>query len=113
MKYLGFPIPNELEQRISELLKNMKNASDKTKYVNELYAVVQELSNIGLEYYFILPLKEAKIGMLKMKSVEMALSVGKQGIFSVSKGILKAMNNEQLEVIVKLFENSITEKTSN
>jgi hypothetical protein len=110
MKYLGFPIPAELEAKILTLLDNMKKAEDKTKYANELYSIVQELSHVGLDYFFVMPLKTAKIGMLKMKSVEMALSMGKQGIFSVAKGILKSMNNEQLEVIINLFENSLTVK---
>jgi hypothetical protein len=107
-KYLGFPIPKDLETKINTLLDNMRKAEDKTRYSTDLYNIVQELSNVGLEYFFVQPLKAAKIGMLKMKSVEMAISVGKSGIFSVAKGILKAMTNEQLEIIIDLFEKSLT-----
>jgi hypothetical protein len=107
-KYLGFPLPKELEEKINTLLDNMRNAEDKTRYANDLYSVVQDLSNVGLDYFFIKPLKEVKIGMLKMKSIEMALSVGKSGILSVTKGILKALSSEQLEVVVRLFEESLT-----
>jgi hypothetical protein len=107
-KYLGFPLTPELENKTNTLMHNMRNTEDKTKYVNDLYSVIQDLSNVGLDYYFIQPLKTAKIGMLKMKSVEIALSAGKSGIFTVAKGILKSMDNKQLEIVMQLFEKSLT-----
>ena len=107
-KYLGFPIPAELQVKIDTLLHNMNNTDDKSKYALDVFSVVKELSDVGLAYFFTAPLKAAKIGMLKMKSIEMAISAGKSGIFAVAKGILKSMSDEQLNVVLELFEKSLT-----
>lgn len=107
-KYLGFPIPADLQVKIDTLLDNLNKTDDKSKYAMDVYAVVKELSDVGLAYFFTAPLKAAKIGMLKMKSVEMTISAGKSGIFAVAKGILRAMSDEQLNVVLDLFEKSLT-----
>ncbi len=107
-KYLGFLIPEELLLQVEDLIQKMKATDDKKQYATDLYQVVVELSNAGLDYFFIVPLQKAKIGMLKMKSIKVALNTGKKGIFAVAKGILKNMSNEQLSIVLELFEQSLT-----
>ena len=107
-KYLGFLIPQELDQEIQDLMLKMKNTDNKKQYAMDVYNTVVKLSNSGLDYFFIEPLKEAKIGMLKMKSVKVALNTGKRGMFAVAKTIIKGMSNEQLDLVIQLFERSLT-----
>lgn len=107
-KYLGFAIPEELQQTIEDLLTKLKASDDKSQYSMEIFKVVQELSHEGLDYFFIRPLKKAQIGRIKMKSIQVALNAGKRGIFAVARGILRSMNDEQLNVVVELFEQSLT-----
>lgn len=107
-KYLGFLIPDDLRIKVEDLIEKMKNTDNKKQYAMDLYGIVVELSNVGLDYFFITPLQKAKIGMLKMKSIKIALNTGKRGIFTVAKGILRGMSNEQLSIVIQLFEESLT-----
>ena len=42
-----------------------------------------------------------------MIAVENAINVGKKAILSVGKGIIRAMNDEQLHVIAEVLEESV------
>ena len=107
-KYLGFPIDPELLVRIEELIEIVKEAENKRKYALKIYGVITELSDSGLDYFFVQPLQRAKIGRLKLKAIKMALSTGTKSIFAVGKSIIKTMSNDQLMLIIDLFEESMT-----
>lgn len=107
-KYLGFPIPKEIEAKLYTVLEKVKSEEKKSKYAMDIYDVVVDLSDAGLDYFFMKPLEEAKIGRIKLRAIAFAIKTGKKGILSVGKGIIKAMNDEQISVIVRLLEQSIT-----
>lgn len=107
-KYLGFPISEGLENRVQEILSDLKNNTSRRQYALKLFQVVSDLSDEGLDYFFIQSLKRAGLGRIKMIAVENAIKVGKKAILTVGKGILKAMNDEQLLIIGNVLEDSLT-----
>ena len=106
-KYLAFPISPELYSRVENVVAEVKNNSNKRQFALKVFQVISDLSDTGLDYYFIQSLKRAKIGRIKMIAVENAINVGKKAILSVGKGIIKAMNDEQLHVIAEVLEESV------
>jgi len=70
--------------------------------------VISDLSDEGLDYFFIQSLKQARLGKIKMIAVENAIKVGKKAILTVGKKILKTMDDEQLLIIANVLENSLT-----
>ena len=94
-KYLAFPISPELYSRVENAVAEVKNNSNKRQFALKVFQVISDLSDTGLDYYFIQSLKRAKIGHIKMIAVENAINVGKKAILSVGKGIIKAMNDER------------------
>lgn len=107
-KYLGFPIPESLQRKIDETLANARAATDLRPFAMDLYDIIEELSEKGLEFYFIQPLKKANISVLKIKAIEFAMNTGQSAVLSIGKGLLKAMDSKQLMVVVELIENSLT-----
>ena len=107
-KYLGFPLSEGLENRVQEILADLKNNTNRRQFALKLFQVVSDLSDEGLDYFFIQSLKRAGLGRIKMIAVENAIKVGKKAILTVGKGILKAMNDEQLLIIGSVLEDSLT-----
>jgi len=109
-KYLGFPLSDNLKARVEAVVAEVKAASNRRQHALKLFQVISDLSDEGLDYYFIQSLKRAGLGRIKMIAVENALAVGKKAILTVGKGIIKAMNDEQLLIIANVIEDSITVK---
>lgn len=107
-KYLGFPLSEGLENRVQDVLHDLNNNNNRRQFALKLFQVVSDLSDEGLDYYFIQSLKRAGLSKIKMIAVENAIKVGKKAILTVGKGILKAMNDDQLLIIGKVLEDSIT-----
>jgi hypothetical protein len=106
--YLGFPLSEKLQKRLLSAVEKAENTSNKKQYAIELFEIIAELSDEGLDYFFIQSLRKAKIGALSLKAVEMALSTGKKAILTVGKTIIKGMSDEQLSVVVSLMRDSLT-----
>ena len=107
-KYLGFPLTEGLENRVQEILLDLKNNTNRRQFSLKLFQVVSDLSDEGLDYFFIQSLKRAGLGRIKMIAVENAIKIGKKAILTVGKGIIKAMSDEQLLVIGNVLEDAIT-----
>jgi hypothetical protein len=109
-KILGFHISDELQARISTLLEKVTAAADKRPFAMDLFRIIEEVSDVGLAYFFIQPLKRAKIGGFTIKAVEIAMNLGKSGVLKIGKGVIKGMDNAQLMVVVDLLRQSLTEQ---
>ncbi|MCP4441456.1 MAG: hypothetical protein GY810_21320 [Aureispira sp.] len=107
-KFLGFPLSDELAARVDEVVQDIKGSEDKRQYALKAFQVVSDLSDVGLNYFFIETLKKAGLGKIKMMAVEGAIKTGKRAILTVGKRIIKGMSNEQLLVIAETFEESMT-----
>jgi hypothetical protein len=109
-KILGFHISESLHTRIRSLLDTVTAAKDKRPFAMDLFRIIEEVSDVGLAYFFIQPLKRAKIGGFTIKAVEIAMNLGKSGVLKIGKGVIKGMDNTQLMVVVDLLEQSLTEQ---
>lgn len=106
-KYLGFPLSNELEARVLEVINEVKSTTKRRQYALKMFQVISDLSDVGLDYFFIQSLKRAGLGRIKMIAVENAIKIGKKAILTVGKKIIKGMNDDQLLVIANVLEESI------
>jgi hypothetical protein len=109
-KIFGFHISPELATRLQMLLDKVEAASDKRPFAMELFGIIEELADAGLAYFFIKPLKKAKIGGLTIKAVEMAMNMGKSAVLKIGKGVIKGMDNGQLAVVIEMLRESLTEQ---
>ena len=107
-KYLGFPLSADLESRVLEVINDVQTASNKRQYALKLFQAINDLSDVGLDYYFIQSLRRAGLGKIKMIAIENAIKMNKKAILTIGKGIIKSMNDEQLLIIANIIESSIT-----
>ena len=74
----------------------MEKAQDPTPHRDALAEVVVELTNSGMDYYFMRPLKLAKAGFLLQQSANIGMTGVKQVMASVIRQIIGRMERPQL-----------------
>lgn len=110
MKYVSFPLPENLRLRCEEVAAKMLASDNKKQYVNEFWGCVEDVSDAGLKFFFVDILKKAKVGMLTLAGIEMAISTGKRAVLTVGKKIVNGMNDEQLGTLAEFMQDIIIEK---
>ena len=94
--FLRFYHSEELRAKTLTLLDTLEGAVDPTAHRSALADLVVELSNSGLNYYLIRPLKLANAGFIVEQSASLGLSGALQVIGSVIRNILGRMDKRQL-----------------
>jgi hypothetical protein len=93
---LRFYHSENLRAKTLEVLTTLEKAKDGKQHRNELADIVVELSDSGLDYYFMRPLKLAEVGFLVEQSANFGMSAAKGVFASVIRNIIGRMDNPQL-----------------
>lgn len=94
--FLRFYHSEALRKKTLRVLETLESAPDAAAHRDALAGVVVELSNSGLEYYFMGPLKLAKPGFIVQQSANVGLAGAQQVIGSVIRNIIGRMDAPQL-----------------
>ena len=85
-----------LRQRTLLLLTTLEQADEATEHRKELSDLVVELTNGGLDYCFLRPLKLAKPGFVVEQTAKLGLAGVQQVMGSVVRQIIGRMDGKQL-----------------
>ena len=94
--FLRFYHSEALRKKTLSLLSTIEQAQDATTYRDALSNLVVELTNSGMDYYFIKPLKRAKPGFIVEQSANLGLAGVQQVMGSVVRQIIGRMDSPQL-----------------
>ncbi|MBL8115489.1 MAG: hypothetical protein JNK60_21585 [Acidobacteria bacterium] len=94
--FLRFYFTEKLQAKALGVLDAMERAPDPVKHRDALADVVVELTNAGMAYCFLEPLKKAKAGFLVEQSANLGMSGALQVISSVIRNIIGRMGAPQL-----------------
>jgi hypothetical protein len=94
--FLRFYHSEALRKKTSSLLSAIERAQDATTHRDALSDLVVELTNSGMDYYFLRPLKLAKAGFLIEQSASLGLAGVRQVMGSVIRQIIGRMDSPQL-----------------
>jgi hypothetical protein len=94
--FLRFYYSDSLRKKTLSVLGTFKEAKDATAHRVALADVVVELTNSGMDYYFMKPLKLAKVGFLVQQSANLGLAGAQQVMGSVIRNIIGRMDQPQL-----------------
>ena len=81
------------------VLVTLEKAKDRTKYRDDLADVVVELTNSGMDYFFLRPLKIAKAGFFVEQSANLGMGAATRVLASVIRNIIGHMDSPQLLTI--------------
>ena len=94
--FLRFYHSESLRVRTLAVLTALERAKDSTKHRAALADVVVELTDSGMEYYFLRPLKLAKAGFFIEQSANLGMSATTAVLATVIRNIIGRMDGPQL-----------------
>ena len=90
-----------LRARTNRVLAAIARDEDPTRHVGALSCVVVDLTNAGLDYYFLRPLKEAKVGFVAQQTAKLGLAGTLRIMSPVIRSILGGVNAAQVRMIAR------------
>jgi hypothetical protein len=94
--FLRFYHSEALRKETLSALASLEGAKDAVAHRDALAELVVELTNSGLDYYFMQPLKAAKPGFIVQQSASLGLAGATQVMGSVIRNIIGRMDAAQL-----------------
>jgi len=94
--FLRFYHGDELRLRTLAVLSTLEQSLDPAEHRDALADIVVELTNTGMDYYFMKPLKLAKPGFILQQSANLGMAGALQVIGSVIRNIVGCMDKPQL-----------------
>lgn len=94
--FLRFYHSAELRAKTLHVLTTIEQAQDATRYRGALADLIMELTDSGLDYYFMRPLHQAKVNFVVTQSANMGMGSVKRVMSPVIHNVLGRMNEAQL-----------------
>ena len=104
------PIPNELRTRALYTVSELKGRGKADKQaIDQLYELIVELTESGLDFFFLEPLRRLNAGSMMMGMAKMGISSMLKGSKMVIHKVLKKLDDRSLAAILDFIEEIIHE----
>ncbi|MBK9711285.1 MAG: hypothetical protein IPO81_08150 [Kouleothrix sp.] len=99
--FLRFYHAESLRAKTLAVLTTLEQANDSTRHRTALTNIVLELTDSGLDYYFLRPLKLANAGFVVEQSAQLGMGGVKRVMAPVIRNIIGYMDKQQLLTICR------------
>ena len=104
------PIPDELRTRALYTVNELRDRGTADKAaIDQLFALIIDLTENGLDFFFLEPLRRLKAGNMLMGMAKMGISSIFKGSKMVIYKVLKKLDDESLVAILDFIEEIIHE----
>ena len=93
---LRFCYPEELHAKTLHLLETLEQADDPTRHRGALGDLVVELTNAGMDDYFLQPLRLAKVGFLVQQTANLVVASATRIMAPMIRNIIGRLDKDQL-----------------
>jgi hypothetical protein len=94
--FLRFYHSESLRAKTLSVLATLEKSKDNTKHRDALAEIVVDLTDSGMEYYFLRPLKLAEVGFFVEQSANLGMSATTGVLASVIRNMIGGMDHAQL-----------------
>lgn len=94
--FLRFYHSESLREKTLAVLKTVEKAKDPTQHRSALSDIIVQLTDSGMDYYFLRPLKVAKAGFFTEQSAGIGMAGTTTVLASVIRNIVGRMDKPQL-----------------
>ena len=94
--FLRFSFSPSLRDKTLSVLSTLEKAKDKKQHRGALAEIVVELTDGGMDYYFLRPLKQANAGFFVEQSAKLGLAGTTTVMASVIRNVIGGMDGPQL-----------------
>ena len=105
--HIAFPIPEDLRDETLSLIEELRESDDHAGFADQLIDVVDRISDHGMRYFFIYPVKLVGLGAVTIKTLEVAIQTGKRAVMAVSRQIARRLDRDQLLRIADFLESIV------
>lgn len=99
LPYLRFYHSKALRAKTLTVLEALESAEDATDHRDALAAVVLELTETGLAYYFMKPVQAAKVSFIATQTTKMGIAGILRVMGPVARRVIGGMDHKQLLVV--------------
>lgn len=99
--FLRFYLPAEMQVKVDAVLAQIEESPEPASHSEALADLVVELTDAGMNYFYLRALKSAQVGFVVEQSARLALSGAASLISSVCRRYLVRMDDAQLAAIVR------------
>lgn len=99
MPSLRFRYPAALHAQALEVLEALETAEDATRHRGALSDVVLELTEAGLDYYFVKAVRDADVGYVAEQTTKLGLSSIRKVMGPVVRRVIGGMSADQLRSV--------------
>ncbi len=110
--FVFFDISEELYQRVTDLIAELRAADDPRVYHKEVSQAVLDLVGVGFHFFFIDTLKTLKVGIVTQNTAKMGLKTLQRSMGIVIRRVVKSLNKEQFLKAAEVMENMMGERTT-
>jgi hypothetical protein len=93
---VAFCVSPELMTRAEASLQALRRDPEHPSHVKELVAVVLELTENGLDYYFLEPLRRARVGAMGMAPARLGIATAGRAISPLVRRVMSSLDKEQI-----------------
>ena len=90
-----------LRARSNKVLDAIARDKDPTQQAAALSSVVLDLTEAGMNYFFLRPLQQAKVGFVSRQTASLGMAGSLRVMSPIIRSILAGMNAAQLRVIAR------------
>jgi hypothetical protein len=99
--FLRFYHSESLRAKTLAILTALEQAQDSTRHRGALSDIVLELTDSGLDYYFLRPLKLAQVGFVVEQSAHLGMGGVKRVMAPIIRNIIGRMDTQQLRTVCR------------
>lgn len=99
--FLRFYHSEDLRAKTGAVFALLEDGADHAKHGSAMADLVAELTEAGMDYYYLKALKLAKVGFVKEQSARLGMSAAVKLINSVSRKFIESMDRYQLAVVAE------------
>lgn len=107
---LSYPLSAELRQKTLETIAALRESSDPRGQIPLLSGLIAELTEAGLEYYFVHSLEKAGVGLIGVSTAKLGIASTSKGIPVVINKVVGAMSNSQLLAVADFIDGLLIEE---
>lgn len=97
--HIRFLLSEELREKTIEVLATLEQAENPKQYRGILGDLVVELTNAGMDYFFIKPLELAKVGFVTQKTANLGMAGTQRVMGPIIRRVIGGMDKNQLLII--------------
>jgi hypothetical protein len=98
---LRFHVSKQLQAKTDAVLAALEAAPDAAGHGDAVAQLVAELTEVGMDYYYLKALRLAQVGFVAEQSARLGLSGAARIISSVSRKYIVRMDQDQLLVVAR------------